>query len=536
MGPYANRRLNRVSPKPMSIVLALLLTAGFCGCSSISYHKGYEGPFKPVPEVAVLICTATAFAWTVDGRDALGKTIELTPGKHTLCAKFAISHGSRYTYSKNCVDVAHEFQAGHVYELSAVVYTHRESWFPVLRDITAELQYAERQDLLKNTITVLEKNRGVPVHAPWIPKKVKPEKLPGHGEKVTTETYVDRHGRTVTLAYEFYRDKPFVLAKGGDGNDYHIEISHADGKLVKVFGKKVILGSFIKGKNAIFQPVDSDLAYEYESECDAKDCTKALWAIYREVEPDQYQRIRNTHIVFFDDQVYSFLLNEDQVDGLPESAVQAAVLLNNADPTLIYNALAKTGAANPASLLAQTYETVAKLSAEALIRAADSVKGLTPGTPPHNQATAIAAAAGSFSKQSQAILARLNTSLPILPASASIRFFESPQQLLPLDQRRYGNRFARSNTRCIAWELNTQLQPPGRRMEYVVAALWKDAAGRTVCCQAITAYVEPHWNQFWNAYLLGWPKPGNWAPGNYFVDLIIGGSKIAAGQFHITVD
>ena len=86
MGPYANRILNPVSAKLMFLLLAGFLLAGSFGCSQLSsYHKAYDGPFKPVREVAVLVSPSTTNPRTVDGRQALGNTIELTPGKHCIC-------------------------------------------------------------------------------------------------------------------------------------------------------------------------------------------------------------------------------------------------------------------------------------------------------------------------------------------------------------------------------------------------------------------------------------------------------------------
>ena len=532
--------------RKLFIVWPIFILFLLSGCSNIaSYRKAYVGPMKSLHDVAILTCPSTATPNTIDGREAYEGVIELTPGSHNICAKFFTSAGTPgFRFSAECVSFTYEFSAGHVYELYPIFHTHKETWVPAIWDVTADLKYAEKQGLLQNIKAVLEKNRGIPVDAPWISTATTQEKLPGYGETRKADNFVDRHGRTIILEYNFYRYKPFTKAKGSDGNTYHIEISQQDGQMVKVLGKRVILGDFWKGKNAIYQPVDSDLAYEYQTVCEKSRCTQALSAIFKEVEPDQYKLIKKTYVAVYAKEVYTFLLDETLVEGLPESASQALVLMYTADPSTLYKSLARAaseakGSSNAASaldLLYGAHESAVNFSREASCLAIKSVQACIPGSPQHTRAKAIESTTQSYTKQCKAALDRLNTTPQLNSPSTLVRFFESPQEILPFDQRRYSNRLARSKTRFVTWELYLKVQPPDNRMEYVVCALWKNANGQVFAFQTRDAYLEPHWTQVWNAHSYGWQTPGNWSPGNYSVELYIGRRKIAIGQFQITSD
>jgi hypothetical protein len=506
------------------------------GCSTMSsYRRVYEGPSKSLKEVAILGFSYNSEPIYIDGKEMHETVVEFTPGSHSICAAFwDIEDRS----STDCASITYQFLAGHVYELRVILHTHSDTWVPGIWDVTAELKYSDKQWFLEKIVSVLEKNRGTPLDAPWMPTEIIKDKLPGHGE-IKKADYVDRHGRTVTLEYRYYKYKPFIVADGSDGNRYHLEISQSNGQLIKVLGKQVVLGDFFKGKTSIYQPTGSEFAYQMKSFVSYSVQTED--AIYKEVEPYTFKLIKDTYIAVYDDNAYTFLIDPADVEGMPKSAVDAVVLMHNAIPPTLYQKLSSekidprspSQSDSPISQLYCAYEMAASLSREASRLAAIAVSECAPGTAQFDKAKDIENETRAHANQCRVIWERANTIPNIQSLSTGVRFFEGPQEILPYEQRRYSNQFSQRTTRFIAWELGIQIQPPGRSMEYMVFALWKDANDKIVAIQTRDVQVEPDWTNIWNAHSYGWEVPGSWPPGSYRVELYIGQKQISTGQFNI---
>ena len=124
--------------------------------------------------------------------------------------------------------------------------------------------------------------------------------------------------------------------------------------------------------------------------------------------------------------------------------------------------------------------------------------------------------------------------IPSLNAQVTaLRFFETPYNLLPLEQRGYTDRFAKSDTRFIGWELNLEFPSPGRRISFTVEQVWYHNFGRVLARQTLQTYLEPRWTSSYHNQSWGWQNPGNWGGGSHRLDLYVQGQKVASGWFKV---
>jgi hypothetical protein len=126
------------------------------------------------------------------------------------------------------------------------------------------------------------------------------------------------------------------------------------------------------------------------------------------------------------------------------------------------------------------------------------------------------------------------TMLPIpVVEVVSLRFYEGGYDKIPLGQRTYEERFSKSESRYIKWELKLKFPPPGRRIDFDIDAVWYRPDGSVLTPQIKKAYVESGWEGSFHTIGRGWRTPGNWEPGKYRVELFVDGQKIAEGFFEI---
>lgn len=124
--------------------------------------------------------------------------------------------------------------------------------------------------------------------------------------------------------------------------------------------------------------------------------------------------------------------------------------------------------------------------------------------------------------------------IPLLSANVSeLNFYEKGEENIPKQQRKYRNRFSKSDTRFIRWELNLKHPDPGRRIDFDINAVWYKPDGSVFAEQTNSTRLEATWKSSWHAQGRGWKVPGNWKPGNYRVDLFVEGKKVASGSFEI---
>jgi hypothetical protein len=127
--------------------------------------------------------------------------------------------------------------------------------------------------------------------------------------------------------------------------------------------------------------------------------------------------------------------------------------------------------------------------------------------------------------------------LPLITNVTGLRFFESGNENLPLEQRVYAERFAKETTRYINWELNLEYPALGRGGDFQITAVyyfsnsaneWEEFHRHT-----IDAYVEGDWTSSYYSWGYGFDNPGNWTIGTYRVGLYVEGKEVAGEQFEI---
>jgi hypothetical protein len=124
--------------------------------------------------------------------------------------------------------------------------------------------------------------------------------------------------------------------------------------------------------------------------------------------------------------------------------------------------------------------------------------------------------------------------IPLLKAEVTgLRFFESGYDPPDKNQRTYPTEFVNLSSRYINWELNLEFPAPGRRIDFDILAVWYNPDGSVMARQTKASYIESDWTNSYHSYGRGWKEPGNWIPGTYRVDLLVGDHKIASGSFTV---
>jgi len=132
------------------------------------------------------------------------------------------------------------------------------------------------------------------------------------------------------------------------------------------------------------------------------------------------------------------------------------------------------------------------------------------------------------------IISRSEGIVPVIQGKVtSLKFFESPFNAPPVNERIFTNRFVRTNTRYINWNVFFEYPAPGRRVDFEIEAVWYRPDGTVLTRQRTPTYAEPNWtnsncNNGWGSEIAG-----NYPAGIYRVELYVDGSQIAKGYFEI---
>jgi PEGA domain len=147
-------------------------------------------------------------------------------------------------------------------------------------------------------------------------------------------------------------------------------------------------------------------------------------------------------------------------------------------------------------------------------------------------------AAPSVSPQVNPAVPLPETSMPIAGGRViSFRFFETPRDFPPANQRHYSQVFTRDSSQYIAWELRLSYTKLDAPLSLQLVALWRDAAGKIIHTQTHRAFLQAGWDR--SIHAMGW-GPGcakipcqPWPAGTYSVELLARGSRIAEGSFEM---
>lgn len=130
----------------------------------------------------------------------------------------------------------------------------------------------------------------------------------------------------------------------------------------------------------------------------------------------------------------------------------------------------------------------------------------------------------------------IDNSLSAISAQVTnFKFFESPNEGVPFEQRDYSNSFEQSTTRYIAYELHLEYPSPRRLVEIPlnVKGFYPDGSLMGELSHQIT--IQPDWTSSYHSLSWGWSEPGNWEPGTYTVRVFEDAQEITNGTFTIIV-
>jgi len=115
----------------------------------------------------------------------------------------------------------------------------------------------------------------------------------------------------------------------------------------------------------------------------------------------------------------------------------------------------------------------------------------------------------------------------------ALQFFETPRQMLALDQRRYRQSFTTAETRSIGVELRFDSPPPGREVSFVVQCRIWSPDGSVFGTFDINFTMQPDWKGIINAAQWGYEEAGKWTKGVYLTSCKTGDRWIADGMFEV---
>jgi hypothetical protein len=115
----------------------------------------------------------------------------------------------------------------------------------------------------------------------------------------------------------------------------------------------------------------------------------------------------------------------------------------------------------------------------------------------------------------------------------SVKFFETSKDVLPLSERVYSTSFKQETTRFINWQLELELPPLGRRVDYVIHAIYYKSDGSIFWEQDSKLYILADWDNPILTKGAGSDNADVWTRDTYTVVLYIDNVEIARGTFAI---
>lgn len=143
----------------------------------------------------------------------------------------------------------------------------------------------------------------------------------------------------------------------------------------------------------------------------------------------------------------------------------------------------------------------------------------------------------SEEKDKEGMVTRSHGYIPSLKAAVTeLKFFEGGAAVLTPEKRIYQEKFLKSSTRYIWWELNLRHPAPQSRKDFVMEAVYYGPDGSGLSRQTVQTFLKPEWESSIHQQGWGMQNPGNWAPGIYRVELSVQGLQVASGTFEIVRD
>jgi hypothetical protein len=114
-----------------------------------------------------------------------------------------------------------------------------------------------------------------------------------------------------------------------------------------------------------------------------------------------------------------------------------------------------------------------------------------------------------------------------------LRFFEGPDETAPIAQRQYTGVFPAAVTRYIKVEIELSYDPPGREVRFPFACVLTREGAQVLTTIALTATVQPSWNESFHASGWGNREAGSWEPGRYRAECRYGDRLVARDWFTV---
>ncbi len=114
-----------------------------------------------------------------------------------------------------------------------------------------------------------------------------------------------------------------------------------------------------------------------------------------------------------------------------------------------------------------------------------------------------------------------------------LRIYEGGYDVTPYEKRVYRDRFDRTSTRYLWWELNLAYPKLTSKIEFDIDAVYYNSDGSVFARQTKNAHVDAEWTESWHTFGHGWKDAGHWTPGKYRLDLYVKGNKVASRSFEI---
>jgi hypothetical protein len=115
-----------------------------------------------------------------------------------------------------------------------------------------------------------------------------------------------------------------------------------------------------------------------------------------------------------------------------------------------------------------------------------------------------------------------------------LRFFESGNNGIPLNERRYATTFNRNSTRFVFVEADFSHEAPARRVPLSISCTFIGPDGAVFGTTDLSYVIQPTWEGSSNANGRGWEEPGHWPPGKYRVTCSSGDRTVGAGRFTVS--
>jgi len=121
---------------------------------------------------------------------------------------------------------------------------------------------------------------------------------------------------------------------------------------------------------------------------------------------------------------------------------------------------------------------------------------------------------------------------PIGAEITYFRFFESGQDLVPVDEREYKTRFPKETTRFIAWELNLEYPEKERDLIFDIVGIYY-LNGQRYLTRTWNKKIQRGWTDSWHVQSIGTATPGAFEPGNYRLEMFVDEKWVVTGWFEV---